>query len=216
MTLRVLILAGGQSSRMGSRKELLPHPSGVPMYQYLLHIIGQACPELNTVYMSVKNKEFVPPFEMQHNQSRGDNISVQFIYDQQLNNRDESNIGPAAGLLAAYSTNPETDWLVVACDFPLLTVRTLTRLIAAQEQQSSSLTCYRNSKGFCEPLLAVWSPEALEKLAENVKQGRTGPRFVLDELSDARVMSPEDDVELFNVNTIEEWEKACNLFKSVA
>lgn len=186
------------------------------MYQYLLNIIGQACPELNTIYMSVKNEEFVPPAERQHSQS-GNRISVRFIYDKEGDeNTSSEDIGPAAGLLAAYRTNPETDWLVVACDFPLLTVRTLTRLISTQEQQSSPLTYYWNSKGFCEPLLAVWPPEALEKLAGNVKQGRTGPRFVLDELSDARVMSPEDDVELFNVNTIEEWEKACNLFKSVA
>ena len=63
-------------------------------------------------------------------------------------------------------------------------------------------------KVFCEPLLAVWSPEALEKLAGNVKQGLTGPRFVLDQLSDARIINPESEVELFNVNTVEEWEKA--------
>lgn len=216
MTLQALILAGGQSSRMGSRKELLPHPSGLPMYQYIIEILSQAYPELDTVYMSVKNEDYVPPSEMHRNQAEENRVSVRFIYDQQLDNRDESDIGPAAGLLAAYRTTSETNWLVVACDFPLLTVRTLQRLISAQEQQSSSVTCYRNSKGFCEPLLAVWSPEALEKLAGNVRQGRTGPRFVLDELPDAQVMSPEDEMELFNVNTVEEWGEACNLFKSMA
>ncbi|EEA24318.1 hypothetical protein PMAA_083230 [Talaromyces marneffei ATCC 18224] len=163
MTLQALILAGGQSSRMGSRKELLRHPSGLPMYQYLIEIID---------------------------------------------------IGPAAGLLAAYHNNPETNWLIVACDFPLLSAATLTRLISAAK--SSSVTCYRNSKGFCEPLLALWSPEALEKLADNTRQGRTGPRFVVEELPDSRILSPESEVELFNVNTVEEWEEACNLFRSMA
>lgn len=186
------------------------------MYQYLIEILSQACPGLDTVYMSVKNEDFVPPSEMKHDQSEENRVLVRFIYDQQLENRDESDIGPAAGLLAAYGTNPETNWLVVACDFPLLKARTLQRLMSAQEQESSSAACYRNSKGFCEPLLAVWSPEALEKLAGNVRQGRTGPRFVLDELPDARIISPEDEMELFNVNTVEEWENACNLFKSIA
>lgn len=186
------------------------------MYQYLIDIMGQAFPGLDTVYMSVKNEDLMPPSERRHDQSKRDNISVRLIYDQQLENRDESDIGPAAGLLAAHHTNSETNWLVVACDFPLLKARTLQRLMSALEQESSSVACYRNSKGFCEPLLAVWSPEALGKLAGNVRQGRTGPRFVLDELPDAQIMSPEDEVELFNVNTVEEWENACNLFRSMA
>jgi molybdopterin-guanine dinucleotide biosynthesis protein A len=187
------------------------------MYQYLIDIISQACPELDTIYMSVKNEDVVPPSEMHSNQSKGTRISVEFIYDNQYDeSADSEDIGPAAGLLAAYCSNPETNWLVVACDFPLLKVRTLQRLVSAQESQSASLTCYRNSKGFCEPLLAVWSPEALEKLAGNVRQGRTGPRFVVDELPDARIINPEDEVELFNVNTFKEWEQACNLFESLA
>lgn len=89
MTLQALILAGGQSSRMGSRKELLPHPSGSPMYQYLIEILSRACPELDTVYLSVKNEESVPSSRIYTNQSSGNGISVQFISDhQQLNNRD--------------------------------------------------------------------------------------------------------------------------------
>lgn len=85
--------------------------------------------------------------------------------------------------------------------------------MSAQETQSASLTCYRNSKGFCEPLLAIWSFEALEKLARNVAQGRTGPRFVVDELHGTQIISPESEVELFNVNTTKEWEEACNLLR---
>ncbi|QGA16698.1 hypothetical protein EYB26_004366 [Talaromyces marneffei] len=221
MTLQALILAGGQSSRMGSRKELLRHPSGLPMYQYLIKIIGQACPQLDTIYMSVKNEDLVPPPEIHDHhhrnqqQSLENRITVKFIYDNLHDkNTNSKDIGPAAGLLAAYHNNPETNWLIVACDFPLLSAATLTRLISAAK--SSSVTCYRNSKGFCEPLLALWSPEALEKLADNTRQGRTGPRFVVEELPDSRILSPESEVELFNVNTVEEWEEACNLFRSMA
>lgn len=218
MSLQALILAGGQSSRMGSRKELLSHPSGLPMYKYLIDIISQACPQLDTIYMSVKNEDFVLSSELHRDGAIGNNISVQFIYDD--NQHDENtntpkDIGPAAGLLAAYYTNPKTKWLTVACDFPLLRVRTLQCLMQSSTSSSSSVTCYQNSKGFCEPLLAVWSPEGLAKLAENVRLGRTGLRFVVDELADAQIINPESEMELFNANTVEEWEEACSFFGSV-
>lgn len=221
MILQALILAGGQSSRMGSRKELLHHPSGLPMYQYLVQTISQACPRIATIHMSIKNENSMPLHDLPdlpHTQTGLKNVPLQFIYDRsQDTNANPEDIGPAAGLLAAYRTHPDVNWLIVACDFPLLNARTLTRLISAQqESQSASVTCYRNSKGFCEPLLAVWTPKALAKLAENVRQGRTGPRFVLDESPDAQIISPDIEMELFNVNTVEEWEEACRLFGSKA
>ncbi|EED18047.1 hypothetical protein TSTA_118170 [Talaromyces stipitatus ATCC 10500] len=211
-----LILAGGQSSRMGSRKELLNHPSGLQMYQYLINTISQACPQLDTIYMSVKNENLVPPWELHRTQSTGNKVSIRFIYDDSDHDKTThtaKDIGPAAGLLVAYHTNPKTNWLIVACDFPLLQIRTLQRLI--ESSTSSPVTCYRNSKGFCEPFLAIWSPEGLEKLAENVRQGRTGPRFVIEELADAQIISPENEMELFNVNTVKELQEACHLLKDI-
>jgi molybdopterin-guanine dinucleotide biosynthesis protein A len=66
---------------------------------------------------------------------------------------DDNRIGPAAGLLAAYKNDPHAHWLVIACDYPLLTSDALQQLYDAYEEP---VTCFVNSQEWCEPLLGIW------------------------------------------------------------
>lgn len=80
-------------------------------------------------------------------------------------------IGPAAGLLAAHAAHPAATLLVLGCDYPLLPPAALQQLILEYEPP---LTCFVNVDGFTEPLIAVWSLEALDALAEEAREGGVG------------------------------------------
>ena len=112
----------------------------------------------------------------------------------------DNTIGPTAGLLAAYHNDPDAHWLVVACDYPLLTHDALRQLYEAYEE---SVTCFVNAQGWSEPLLAIWSPTALLKLDTNVREGSTGPSKVVNALQ-GRLVKAEVESWIKGANTQEE------------
>ncbi|PGH07062.1 hypothetical protein AJ80_08075 [Polytolypa hystricis UAMH7299] len=212
MILKPILLAGGQSSRMGRPKHLLPFIDGQPLYMHLLKLLKLACPASETIYMSLRDTaqqvEHSPKGSSASQKERG-NFNIQFIYDGNGDERSyqQTDIGPASGLIAAHHHNPTAHWLVVACDFPLLTLQALQQLHTSFEEP---VTCFRNRDGYCEPLLGIWGPEALRKLENNVAHGITGPSFTVKELGGAMI-NAEDEKLLFNANTNEEWAKMVEL-----
>lgn len=183
------------------------------MYLHLYGLISRACPNLSGVHLSLPDKPALPglqdPNLLDITSDTAaipkikNSIPIKFLFDI------DHSIGPAAGLLAAYREHPEADWLVVACDFPLLEVETIRRLI---REFDGSLTCYVNEFWFEEPLLGIWSSRSLRHLEENVRNGRSGPRFVVKELH-AKTLHSENNYELFNANTTEEWNIAMKQFR---
>ncbi|KEF61165.1 uncharacterized protein A1O9_02730 [Exophiala aquamarina CBS 119918] len=221
MHFRPLLLAGGQSSRMGTRKELLRLPSGNVMFVHLLQMLHEVFPELNVFYMSTKSRDTLNELlSTGHIVRIGERVAkladkgaieIQFLFDSDTLSPavhgGGEDIGPAAGLIAAHCADPAASWLVVACDFPLLEVSALRQLL---EEFRGPLACYRNCRGFVEPLLAIWSPEALEQLQGNAMQGKYGPRFVTEQVN-AQTILPAQNRWLFNANTTEEWREALRL-----
>ncbi|KAL2015208.1 hypothetical protein VTK56DRAFT_6060 [Thermocarpiscus australiensis] len=219
MAFTPLILAGGKSTRMRSPKHLLTMPDGRPLYQHQIDLLRRACPESPIIYLSLAQDSQLDDYLQKKHDATSTNSheprpspssptgpKLELIYDLDPNETDQS-AGPAAGLLAAFRSQPQTTWLVVACDYPLLTVEALERLCRAYEPP---VTCYRNRDGFCEPLVGIWGPEALRRLSENVKKkGRSGPSAVVRELGGKQIEMPAGcERWLVNVNTKEEWEAA--------
>lgn len=204
-TIKILILAGGQSTRMGSPKHLLPvPPTGEPLYYHLMKVIHAAFPGVQTIHLSVADSSKLdgPLHEGQvflPNGAGSERVQLVTIPDQTTND-----IGPAAGLLAAHQHDPEALWLVVACDFPLLDSAALHQLKEAFEEP---ITCFVNKEGFSEPLLAIWGPQALQSLSHNVENGRSGPNYTVKRLG-GKLISPIKDDWILNTNTPGEWEDA--------
>ncbi|KAH7014392.1 uncharacterized protein B0I36DRAFT_338660 [Microdochium trichocladiopsis] len=72
--------------------------------------------------------------------------------------------GPIRGFLAAHEALPDATWLVIACDYPRLTVSAIQYLVEAYEPP---VTCFRGARNKMEPLVSIWSPEALARLRQN-------------------------------------------------
>jgi molybdopterin-guanine dinucleotide biosynthesis protein A len=206
--LKVLILAGGHSSRMGSPKHLLPLPDG-PLYIQLIRILHDALPETDTVHISIATRSDLDDtlrsgiiHLSSKNASNSTSLKLELIADDT-----EQDIGPAAGLLAAHRTDSAATWLVIACDYPLLEGAAVHQLV---KSYTAPATCFKNAEGFSEPLLGIWSPQAFQTLSENVSSGRLGPSYTLRRL-DSKLIAPMQEEWLTNVNTKEEWDaaKAC-------
>lgn len=221
IALTPLILAGGKSTRMKSPKHLLTMPDGRPLYQHQCKVLAKACPESPVVYMSLAQDSKVDGLQRTNiscddEQDKAPSAStdapkVRIIHDLHPNETTES-AGPAAGLLAAFSSNPHATWLVVPCDSPFLNTAVLERLRGEYEPP---VTCFRNSEGFCEPLIGIWSPEALGRLAENAARGRAGPSAVVKGLGGKQITLPDAlEGSLVDVNTKEEWDAALEVLNS--
>ncbi|KAL2108505.1 hypothetical protein VUR80DRAFT_3748 [Thermomyces stellatus] len=222
MAVTPLVLAGGRSTRMQSPKHLLRMPDGRPLYQHQIAILARACPQSPVIYVSLAQdsqldgflRERVVAAKFDENETSRDEMAcsdVRVIFDLDANETSESS-GPASGLLAAFASQPENTWLVIPCDCPFVSVELLEKL---RRQYRPPVTCYRNNKGFCEPLVGLWSPDALARLAERAKDGKVGPSSVVRELGGKQIELPAGaDRPLADVNTKDEWETALALLNT--
>ena len=110
-------------------------------------------------------------------------------------------IGPIAGISAALLEHPKAAWLVLACDLPFLTERTLQHLIAHRDPHKIA-TAYRSAHdGLPEPLCAIWEPAAREPVLAYIATGKQCPRKFLINSDTALLDLPEQQA-LDNVNTV--------------
>jgi molybdopterin-guanine dinucleotide biosynthesis protein A len=230
-SLHGLLVLGGQSTRMGRDKAFLDFPqspgtsttTSCPLYLHLLGLLHQACPA--GVYIS-------------HNASQRDTLErAHQLPPRTFLVQDDARIvsadigGPAAGLLSAHLANPETTFLVLAVDFPLVTLDTLTDLVS---RYTPPVTCYlHTSDNHPEPLLSIWGPDALEELQQNAmgEKKKTGPCWTARRIwkrlgvetvgEDGKTMvdgdfvfKPREEHWLFNTNKPEEWERATSILSS--
>jgi molybdopterin-guanine dinucleotide biosynthesis protein A len=136
----------------------------------------------------------------------------------------DRDIGPAAGLLAAHASLPDTTFLVLAIEFPLVASSALPTLLAAHTSaHDSPITTYMHaSDGAPEPFMAVWTPPALQRILQNVESGgktgacaaakgiwkdRTGGEGMKE--GQGMIRFP-DERWLVNTNTKEQWSKVLN------
>lgn len=222
MPAKLLLLAGGLSTRMGSAKHLLPVRSGLALYEHLLQqaqqALGSFCDQ--DIYISLRSDAQIQELKQIHYLHNRRHLPYNILTDLSWGaTGDKKEIGPAAGLLTAFASIQATDWLVLACDYPLFSREALDQLLSEHcrvedRDFRSSVTCFVNSKGFYEPLLGVWSPQALQKLQENVQRGRYGPsQTVLDLVQErkARLVKPLDQRWILGANTPGEWEQCMAL-----
>lgn len=178
-----LVLAGGRSTRMGSDKAALRVGARTQLEQAMALL----APRVARAFVSLRADQRTDPLRARFEQ----------IQDTR------ENLGPIAGILAAQERHPESAWLVLACDLPLLDAATLDCLLRERAPERLA-TAFRSSlDGLPEPLCAVYEPASHAALAAYVASGRNCPRkFLLQ--ADVRLIAEPNPRALDNANTPEE------------
>ena len=173
-----LVLAGGESRRMGSDKALIPI-QGKPAFLYFAALLTPYC---ETVYVSCR---------MAQQLTLDDDPTLVGLFDRPAH----AGRGPMSGILSylSHSTdNQPTDnqssdnqsashpdgLLVLGCDYRNMTEDVLSTLVAVGQSQNR-ICCYQNHlTQFIEPLVAYYPTETLKKLPEFAKKNTSLRAFV--------------------------------------
>ena len=115
-------------------------------------------------------------------------------------------LGPFGAILSAFREQPDSAWLVIACDLPLLDVETIEYLVANRDPSKTATAYQSPDSGFPEPLIAIWEPKSYPQLLSFLSMGYSCPRKVLIN-SDVKLLQAKNPEALSNVNTPEDLEK---------
>lgn len=180
-----LALLGGKSLRMGIDKGIISYQQK-PQREVLFELLSGLC---KTTYLSCRAEQAAELATI------GTPLPDTF-----------TGLGPMGAILSAFRQNPNTAWLVVAVDLPLLDKSTLQLLI--ENRNPSKLATAFNSpvNEFPEPLIAIWEPRAYPVLLQFLAQGYSCPRKALIN-TDVELLDAPNPEALFNVNTPEERKK---------
>lgn len=181
-----LILCGGHSTRMQQDKSNIAY-HGMPQWQYLYTLLQALVPD---VYLSCRADQ-QPAFT--------DNIPV--ITDS------IDGGGPAVGLLSAHALFPESAFLVLACDLPLISLQSLSLLVHSRQPEKDATAFISPFNQLPEPLIAIWEPSGLALLKQSFGSGKNCPRKALLQ-GNIKVIENPFAAEQFNANTPEEMQEA--------
>ncbi|MGI9220863.1 MAG: molybdenum cofactor guanylyltransferase [Woeseiaceae bacterium] len=175
-----LVLAGGQSRRMGQDKALLLRDGK----SQLAHMVDLLSGVVDRVYVSARLDQADDP-----ERSRFDLIVDRY-----------EDMGPAAGILSAMEQYPQADWLVVACDLPNIDRTTIDHLLLHRSGEHP-FTAFRSSHDdLPEPLCALYTAGSDVLIRQFVEDGMVCPRKMLIR-SSTHLLAQPNPLSLDNVNT---------------
>ena len=178
-SISALILSGGQSSRMGEEKRLINY-HGKTQEQYLFDLLSNY---FSAVYVSINPNQ---------------TTDLPYIKDLYLGLK-----SPMVGIISAFNYNPNSAWLVVACDMPFVDEKTIEFLIEHRNPEKYATAFENLEEHFPEPLLTIYEPRIFPKLQEAINQGKKSPMKVLQNL-DIELLQAFNNQWIINANTIEE------------
>lgn len=181
--MNALILIGGKSSRMGTDKGLLDY-HGKPQREYLFDLAKKYCSE---VYFSCR-------------------VEQQFSENTII---DKYELGPMGGILSAFDFSPNTGWLVVACDMPLIDENSFEVLVNQQNKEKIATAFLNPETNAPDPLFTIYEPKAFHLLTQYVETGNKSPKIFLQN-NDTEIIVSANLSLLTNVNTKEEFERIKN------
>jgi len=192
LSLSAIVLAGGQSSRMGRDKALIA-PKGIPLLRQVCEVALECTGEVYVVTSWPERYQDILP------------SACQVIQEVPLPG-ETSPQGPLVGF-AQGMAQVMTDWvLLLACDLPYLQADVLqswvTRLAQVQEEAIALLP--RQAKGW-EPLCGFYRRQCLPILTEFINQGGRSFQHWLAQ-NPVEELPVTDEHMLFNCNTLEDLE----------
>ncbi len=180
--LNALILAGGKSQRMGKDKSQINY-HGTAQKDHLIAITEKF---VKKSYLSIR----------QDQESESDNCIKDAF----------AGLGPYGAILSAFKQQPDSAWLVLACDLPYLDEEAIEHIIKHRDPTKLATAFHNPETDFPDPLFTIWEPKAYMPMLQFLAQGYSCPRKVLIN-SDIEEIDLGDKKWLVNVNTPEDFEK---------
>jgi molybdenum cofactor guanylyltransferase len=184
------VLAGGESSRMGRAKGMLPF-AGKPLIVHMARLAG---------FVAEAPMIVGPPGEYA-------GLGFRVVAD------DRRNLGPLGGICTALRVTAHGWNLIVGCDLPFLTREWLEFLVSRAMESPADVVIPVNERGY-EPLCAMYRKRAHEAIAAALARGVRKTTDGLAELTLARIEREEWKAfdprgRLFkNINTPRDYEEA--------
>lgn len=186
--LSACILIGGGSKRMGEDKSKITY-HGIPQWKWL----AAQCQEIGiTPYFSVRHT--------MHLDTEHEQIPDQFL-----------DLGPLGGILSAFRKNPNTAWLVLACDLPYFGKDAIQALIEQRNSGAMATAFWNSERSWAEPLCAIYEPAIYPLLLQSLANQVHCPRKILQSVS-CKTITPNHPNWIENVNTPEERAKVKKQF----
>ena len=175
-----LVLAGGQSKRMGHDKALI-RVNGETQLSRAVKLLESF---LDRVYVSTRADQ----------QDDFERKKFQRIIDRY------EKLGPIAGILSAMKEHSDVGWLVLACDLPNIDETTI-RFLLDNKSGDQPFSVYKSSTdGLPEPLCAYYAAGSESIIQAFIDDGIICPRKVLIR-SDTRLLDQPNPEALDNINT---------------
>lgn len=188
--LKGLVLAGGQSTRMGFDKGLMNY-HGLQQREYLLEMLKPFAVE---TFISCR------PGQM-------DMEGLPVIEDT------FQDLGPFGGILSAFAIDPDAAWLVVACDFPLLNHAAIEQLVDERNPSSIATSFLDEHTLMPEPWITILEPKILPILEQYHARGKSSLRAILVDYNSTVIRASNPDI-LLNANTPEEADRLKQILDS--
>jgi molybdopterin-guanine dinucleotide biosynthesis protein A len=187
----VVILAGGEASRIGGAKPLRM----LGGERLIDHALRHAREWSNLVAVSVRNPEQVQPIE------------ATVIRDE------PEVVGPLAGLISAlrFACASGLEFaLVIAADMPFLPADLPERLLAAIGPRACALA---SSGGQLHPVCGLWRTGALREIQPYIENGRRSLKGLAETIGFVAVEWTAGAADpFFNINTVEDLARAQQRF----
>jgi molybdopterin-guanine dinucleotide biosynthesis protein A len=186
----VIIMAGGQSTRMGQDKSMLP-VNGRPMIK---HICDKLSPHFEQVIVSADDA------------SRYAFLGVPVVSDRVAGR------GPLMGIASALAASASDVNFVLACDVPEFDVGLVRRML--RQCRDHDAVVPRTGGSQYEPLFAVYSKSALSAIEQALSSGKAR---VMDGLSgcDVKYLDLGPDEQPKNINTMADYREFIEREKDV-
>ena len=173
------VLTGGQSTRMGRDKALLPW-GGSELVREVASTVAEAAGTVTLVGR---------PESYRH-------LGIRCIADERLG------LGPLSGLHSALAAGLAEYSLIVACDMPNLHLELLTSLLQVAESSQADCVVAEDSAGYRHPLCAVYRSTALPTIERAMNNGDLR---LLQLVASLRTLAFKYPGPVLNCNTPEEW-----------
>jgi len=181
-----IILAGGDSCRMGTDKSMLPI-KGKPIVETISEQLRDSFEQILISTNEVENLAF---------------LGLEIVPDRMQGQ------GPLMGIASALEASANEVNFVVACDIPHIDLAYVRKMLS--QAKGADIVIPRSRDKEYEPLFAVYNKSALEAINKVL---RTGGRKISDVFTRCKVSYIELKADSFaNLNTRAEYEEFCKKY----